>query len=598
VRLIAGGICALATGLVLVSPSAALADINAGDPTASYARSTDQPNCTGTNRMPVEVVFENFSSPTAARIQIGTQTQINDPPGWTEFADSDTKVLNMDGPGGVVCQEQSLGRVSETSSSVPRTLLRLWPYPPNGPLGGAAVRQHPVTDTPGCSWATNPGGTGGYTDGRQRFEQAFEGALGANRTYGPYPLKEYDWGNTASFQTCDGGGAVASDGNVAIIQPKDNFGYNDRWPVFSPNADPDQDPFQLAQDQGVTVVRYAANWNSVGINGSNTTGLCNQRPGNWMPLDNAYERLTGHMACTDGPTPDPPATPIQPLLYVRGAPSPHARWWDAQAGTCTSTVDPSTPDDPITAVVADNAAANDAWTGFVQNVADRYQRAKGIEIWNEPNVKKYWGNCTTGAARYAEILQLATDGIEASSHPNIPIVLGSMSPNENADSQGPEWRPYLENVAAALGTSFPDQFDVMGLHPYRSDQDVTAGRWFPAAAQHDVDQARTLLGGHQAGGKPIWVTEVGATTAGNDVDPDPKHVISESQQAKVLRDVYQRLRNEAQVPMVIIHRFSDSNTGVENPGYGVIKSPDLSFAKKAAYYCLKLTRGQGGICPS
>jgi hypothetical protein len=600
VHLRAPVICVLATALTLACPAAALADISQGDPTSSYART---PDCSGTNRMPVEVVLDEFPSPASAESQIDMQIAAHEAP-WADFA-GDTKMLNMDGPGGVHCEDQITGRVVTSTDGDFRTILRLWSYTGGGgPLAGAAAGQHRVTGIPGCGWATNSGGgggPGGFTAGRKRFEQAFQGATPTN---GPYPLKEYDWGNTAEFQVCDSNNTVASDGNVAVIRPKDNFGYNDRWRLFAPNADPAQDPFQLAEDQGVTVARYAANWNLVGANGSITTGACSQRPGSWNALDNAYENLTGHMACTDLPTPDPPATPIRPLIYVRNAPSPYARWWDALAGTCTSTEDPSTSDDPITGVVADNATANTAWQGFVQNVADRYQRAIGIEIWNEPNLKKYWGNCARQPARYAEVLQLANEGITASSHPNIPIVLGGMAPLENPPSPEPPdpnaWRTYLDDVFDAPGLQDPVStlFDVMSIHPYRNDQDVDVGRWFPGAAELDVTQARTFLTNHNAASKPVWVTEVGATTAGSDVNPGPKHVVDEDQQARVLRDVYQKLRNDARVPVVIIHRFSDSNTGEEPAGYGVVRIPDLLFAKKAAYRCLKLTRGRAGICPS
>jgi hypothetical protein len=576
VQLIARSACGCAAVLLLIAPSSAFG-INGGDPAADYARAD---NCTnGTPKAPVGVVFENFASKPAVTQALDTEL------GSWSSPDPQDQVLKLKGASSIYCAHEDPGRLSPTSSDSPprRTYMRLWGS--SVVSAGTPTRQYRTTSLCGATpaapkWiATQPNG---YNDGRNLLEYSFQGP---ETPYGPYPLTEYNWGNSNSIEQCDGS-MVASSGSVAIIHPKDDFGYSDRWFQFGPNADPDQDPFQLAQNAGVTVVRYAANWNTVGAGGSNTTGLCTQRPGSWTSLDLVYERLTGHEACTDNSTANPPDTVIRPLLFVRGAPTEH----DV---ICDSVISQ-------TALVADTAAANAAWQGFVQNVADRYQRARGIEIWNEPNLPKYWGGCNPNPGRYADLLQLANDGIAASSHPNIPIVLGSMAPNEDADSSGPEWRPYLGDVATAVGTSFAAQFDVLGLHPYRSKTDRTADQTFRKAATVDVGEARTFLQNHGSGGKPVWVTEVGAST-GEPVG-DPKHVANGNELATVLQNVYQGLRNEAEVPLVMLYRFSDSpNPNLEHPGYGVLyadNDPDHPpFSQKLAYRCLKLTRGLGGLCP-
>jgi hypothetical protein len=521
--------------------------------------------------VPVEVVFQGFSTGADAESQIASRT------GWGSIA-ADSQKLNMDGANGIQCRSQDAGRASATTSGGQRTYLRLWSYQQSsaGPVAGSAVRQH-QTSIQNCGWAANSGGTGGntgaggYTTGRQLFEQSFQGD---NAPYGDYPLKEYDWGNTASFNTCDNG-TVASDGNVAIVQPKDDFGYSDRWFSFDPiSSHPDQDPFKLAGDDGATVARYAVNWNDVGTNGSVTAGACSQRPGAWGNYDDTYENLTGLAACED-----PPANyvaPIQPLLFVRNAP-------DQYAHVCNS-------DSSLTAVVDNTTQANQAWQGFVQNVADRYPAAKGIEVWNEPNLSKYWGGCDPNPARYADLLTLAHDGVKVdSANGDIPIVMGSMSPGPQPGDSN-EWRTYLSGVYSALDTPGAE-FNVLGLHPYRTSGDVTAGRGFTVAAQNNVTLAHTFLSNHGTAGKPIWVTEVGVSK--EEPPGDPKHVDGDNQQATVLQSIYQGLRIGSSVPVVILYRFSDASA---TDGYGAVGQP-TTFPKKPAYRCLKLTRGLDGTCP-
>jgi hypothetical protein len=321
------------------------------------------------------------------------------------------------------------------------------------------------------------------------------------------------------------------------------------------------------------VARYPLGWATVGRAWARVGGSCAARPGNWGLYDVLYRRLTGSRACTD----DPPAGgAIAPLPIVVGAPPRYARLCDPRAKT------------PI---VRRGARADDAWRRFVQSVADRYPLAKGIEVWNEPNLAPFWGDCPLDPARYARLLELAHEGVERSSHPDIPIVLASLSPIE--DHTSANWLTYLGNVFGAPGlpAPMPDLFDVMGLHPYRSDQDAAHGRGFAAAAGRDVDLARRFLAAHGAGNKPIWATEVGASTG---VPPsNPKRVASAERQAAALHGVYEALRRQG-VPVMIVHRLVDSaDPQVEAPGYGVLTK---RLGKKPAYSCLAHLRGTTGSC--
>jgi hypothetical protein len=557
--------------VAFASPSAAIA-INGGDPAGDYARANSGGCSNGTLRAPVGAVFTNFASKQAVFNALDDQI-----PAWDSFAaHSPPQVLKIKGSSGVYCANEDSFRNSPTSGGL-RTQMRLWAS--SVVTAATPTLQHQATG--GCTgtWVATAGPAGGFTTGRQEFEQDFQGT--ANPTNGFYPLQEAYWANTHQIQQCDGT-SVGSDGNVAIIQPPDDFGFSDRWFQLNENPNnPSQDPFKLADNEGVTVVRYAANWDVVGPNGSVTTGNCAQRPGNWGHLDDTYETLTGLSACANPPVGYNP--PIAPLIFVRGAPDQYAQVCDSELSD--------------TALVANNTDSNQAWKGFVRNVADRYPLARGIEVWNEPNLRKYWGGCAPNASRYGALLTRAHDAVKVdSSHPGIPVVLGSMSPTPLPPDSN-SWKAYLGDVFDALADP-ASEFNVLGLHPYRTNDDVLAGRGFPGAAEYAVGQAHTFLSNHSAGGKPVWVTEVGVSTGLN--QNNPKYVGSPQEQATVLRSIYQRLRNEAEVPVVTLYRFADPNSTETEPlGYGVVKAENnpTPFAQKVAYRCLKLTRGLGGDCP-
>lgn len=576
----ASGILSVVAALLVASPPAALANINDGHSTASYAR-TGGCGSDGTNTMPVEVVFEGFARPwnaaNSAEDQMDAQIDLHGAP-WLHAA-VDTKLLNIEGPGGVVhCEEQIPGRVTPyDSDDAYRTLLRLWAFQPGtngGPLAGAPVAQHRVNGISGCGWAANLGTPGGFTRGRQNFEQAFQGA---NPFNGPYPLDEVDWGNSAEFQVCDHPTAtVGSDGNVAIVRPKDSFGYNDDWRAFSatPNAPAAQNPRELAEAQGASVARYAINWATVGLAGSDpvTPATCLQMGGNWGNLtagyDRAYTYVTGRQPCDD----TPPMPGIRPVLAVLSAPAPYARWCnqdvdaDCGAGHCTATSDqtPATTQMPKLAThptVASGTAADADWKGFVQNVALRYPLARGIEIWNEPNLTEdYWGSCLPGPGRYAQLVRKAKEGVVASGTVT-NVVLAGMSPQEGA-TDNRNWMNYL-NAAFDADPGVTTLFNALGLHPYRSSGDPTD---FGAAVAQDVGDARSeVLIPNGIPLKTIWVTEVGVRIGGGFATS----VGTQAEQAAAMGAIYYRLRN--MVPVVIAHRLADAPPGsVEGAAYGAV----------------------------
>jgi len=130
----------------------------------------------------------------------------------------------------------------------------------------------------------------------------------------------------------------------------------------------------------------------------------------------------------------------------------------------------------------------DDWADFVRSVANRYRgRIHIYEIWNEPNVKRYWSG---SPEQMVEMTRQAHDiikGIDPSA-----IVVGPSPVGEN----GLVW---LSSFLRAGGGRY---VDVIGFHLYV----------FPAAPEAVVpliNSVKAVMRGYEAGDKPLWDTEAG-----------------------------------------------------------------------------------------
>jgi beta-xylosidase len=113
-------------------------------------------------------------------------------------------------------------------------------------------------------------------------------------------------------------------------------------------------------------------------------------------------------------------------------------------------------------------------------------------IWNEPNNKSHWDpEIDPGWGIFAEMAKLAGQAIKAE-RPNLPRVLGGISPIDPA---------FIENLT---GRGVLDHVDVLAVHGFPLDWNLWQIDEWPAK----VDEIRAVTD------KPIWVSEVGVSTFG------------------------------------------------------------------------------------
>ncbi len=181
------------------------------------------------------------------------------------------------------------------------------------------------------------------------------------------------------------------------------------------------------------------------------------------------------------------------------------------------------------------------YADFVKASIERYKEITAWQIWNEPNIKQFWGP-KPNAAHYSALLRKVSETISTLKHRDkIKIIHAGLS---KADIS------YMWHLWDA-DKQHGQYFDVMAVHPYFfSPQGGIRG---VSEVDSDVkDYAKLgMIGGPHDGGyltktfnlqlfmhlkgmpKPIWITEIGFITSNH-----PKNIwgVSEAKQAQLTND--------------------------------------------------------------
>lgn len=146
----------------------------------------------------------------------------------------------------------------------------------------------------------------------------------------------------------------------------------------------------------------------------------------------------------------------------------------------------------------------DDFAEFVGAAASRYRGdVLGWEIWNEPNLRKFW-RPSPDPAGYAELLVAATAAIRPAD-PLTSVVSGGLAPA--ADEPGVQLSPetFLRRTYRTLP---PGTVDAVGIHPYSfPGRPSGTAAWNPFAR---LPQMRDIVAAAEGRQLPLWLTEFGA----------------------------------------------------------------------------------------
>ena len=175
------------------------------------------------------------------------------------------------------------------------------------------------------------------------------------------------------------------------------------------------------------------------------------------------------------------------------------------------------------------------WRQFVRAAVSRYPGVRAVEIWNEPNLSRFWAP-RPDPRRYATLLRLAHDAV-VEVNPSVPVLVGGLIPTYGGGGSIPADH-FLREVYAEAGAA---AFEGIGTHPYPRQAPFVETMW------RSLDALRAVRLAYGDGATPLWITEVGIST-------HARSGVTLDQQGDVLIELYRSIQGH-DVSSFVIHRF-------------------------------------------
>jgi hypothetical protein len=203
------------------------------------------------------------------------------------------------------------------------------------------------------------------------------------------------------------------------------------------------------------------------------------------------------------------------------------------------------------------------WSKFVRAAASRYPNVRAIEVWNEPNIARFWAPAPD-ATRYVTILKLAYNAVQTT-RATAPILVGGLTPAANGSTTigAGEFLTQVYTKGCAC------YFDGIGAHPYTTQDPLVENM------TKRLDKLRAVRDARGDTPTPLWITEIGLSSDGTTG-------VTVDNQGTTLVALYRSIEGR-DVASFIIHRFHD--IGYEGSYWnqtGVVHD-DQALSPKPAY---------------
>jgi len=200
---------------------------------------------------------------------------------------------------------------------------------------------------------------------------------------------------------------------------------------------------------------------------------------------------------------------------------------------------------------------------FVYALVDRYKPGSpygtvaAVELWNEPNLAREWGNYPISAASAAEYVQLLCAGHKAAKRasPQVVTITAGLSPTGVIDPQAVDDTVYLQWMYDAGASAC---YDVLGAHgagykapPSISPEELASDRTWGGHSSFGfrrVEQLRDIMVQNGDEAKQVWLLEFG-WTSDTVHSAYAWHRVTEQQKADYIVDAF-RWANENWRPWI------------------------------------------------
>lgn len=211
---------------------------------------------------------------------------------------------------------------------------------------------------------------------------------------------------------------------------------------------------------------------------------------------------------------------------------------------------------------------------FAGAAAERYRSQVGAwEIWNEPNLRRFW-TAAPDAAEYAALVNAVAPRLRAGD-PGAPVLVGSMSPANDAPGETVSPMTFLRGVYARVPL---ENFDAVSVHPYSYPAMPTGLEEWNTFFR--MNQLRQIMTANGDSGSRIWLTEYGAPTGSS------SESVSEQVQAAMLVSGIREARRRSYTGPLYLYSLRDAGTdaGEREDNFGVLT---YDRRAKAAYGALR-----------
>jgi hypothetical protein len=292
--------------------------------------------------------------------------------------------------------------------------------------------------------------------------------------------------------------------NHPVTRPPVQFGFM----TYSSSA-----TVAAERQEGATVTRLFVNWYQV----EPQAGVWD-----WSRIDQAYQLAV--------------AAGLRPLLVANAAPC----WAQASCNLLFGA-----PPDP----------AHDAdWAAFISQLVRRYPLAIGVEVWNEPNLAGAFYP-QADPARYTQLLEEAYKAIK-SVNPAMPVISGGLAMNGAVGIAAGSYadQTFLTQMFADGALRW---MDGLAVHIYPTVQRGANEVWDPAAVSQWLGQAESIAAAAGAPELPIWITEIGVSTATGAGAPLP---VTPQQQATDLVTMIDTAQADPHVRAMFVFSLQDATS--------------------------------------
>lgn len=167
--------------------------------------------------------------------------------------------------------------------------------------------------------------------------------------------------------------------------------------------------------------------------------------------------------------------------------------------------------------------SNEAFLEFLTEIATRYKgRIDAIQIWNEPNLAREWGNKPPSAAEYVTLLRSSYQTIKAID-PDMVVVTAGMAPTGTCCDIAVPDDQFYRQMYEAMGGNSDGYFDMLGVHgagfaaPPETSPDETAAKEVPYGGERffafrHVEEIRQIMVENGDEDKRVVILEFGWTT--------------------------------------------------------------------------------------